>query len=71
METNEPFMTRAQLHAFLNQEVGMPIGMSTLEKLCIPSVGDGPPVAAWWNKRPLYRRADARAWAEKRMKPGR
>ena len=61
-------MTRAQLRVFLNDELGVPIGEATLDKLCAPKVGQGPPVEAWWGKRPLYSRAAARAWAQGRLK---
>ena len=42
-----PFLTRKQLLLFLNSE-GIPIGKSTLDKLC--ALGQGPPVAAWWGR---------------------
>jgi hypothetical protein len=67
----EALMTRAQTRAFLNDELGIPLGESTLDKLCAPSVGQGPPVAAYWGKRPLYSKAAARAWAENRLQKGR
>jgi hypothetical protein len=63
-------MTRGQLAAFLRRN-GIPIGDSTLDKLCMPTVNEGPPVAAWWGRRPLYDPADALAWAEARMRRGR
>jgi hypothetical protein len=71
MPESEPLMTRERLLAFLNNEVGVPISESTLDKLCAPSVGQGPPVAAYWGKRPLYSKAAARAWAESRLQKGR
>lgn len=57
-----PLMTRPQLVAFLN-ESGIPISESTLSKLGAPSVGRGPPVAAWFGRRPLYEPAPSLEWA--------
>jgi hypothetical protein len=68
MPEAEPLMTREQLREYLNNDLGIPVGKSTLVKLCAPAVGEGPPVAAWWNRRPLYSRRDAKAWAEKRLR---
>jgi len=63
-------MTRKEIAAYLRQR-GIPIGDSTLDKLCMPRVNEGPPVAAWWGRRPLYDPADALAWAEARIRPAR
>jgi hypothetical protein len=60
-------LTRKQLTAYL-RECGVPIGDSTLDKLCMPAVNKGPPVAVWWGRRPLYDPADALVWAEARMR---
>jgi hypothetical protein len=51
------------------RELGYPISDSLLDKLCAPSVGQGPPVAGWWGRRPLYDLDDAIAWAESRLSP--
>ena len=61
-------ITRRQLGRFLRDH-GYPVGDSTLDKLCMPSSGQGPPVAGWWGRRPPYDPADALAWAEARMRP--
>jgi integrase len=48
METTEKqFLTRAELAQFLTSR-GYPIAKSTLDKLCQPSRGDGPPMAKRW-----------------------
>jgi hypothetical protein len=67
------FLTRDQLHQLLVQH-GIPLGRSTLDKLCAPAVNQGPPVAAIWpgrgkNVRPLYEPAAALAWAKSLLKP--
>jgi hypothetical protein len=61
-------MTRKQMAIYLREQ-GIPIGDSTLDKLCMRPANEGPPVAAWWGRRPLYDPADALAWAEARMRP--
>jgi len=60
-------MTRKQLASHL-REHGFPIGNSTLDKLCMPTVNEGPPVAGWWGRRPLYDPDEAIAWAEARTR---
>jgi hypothetical protein len=55
--------TRAELGAELRAR-GFPISISKLNKLCAPSVNQGPPVAGWWGPRPLYELDGAVAWAE-------
>jgi hypothetical protein len=60
-------MTRKQMTDHLRLH-GYPIGDSTIDKLCAPTVNEGPPVAAWWGRRPLYDPDEALAWAEKRTR---
>jgi hypothetical protein len=67
---DEPLMTRDQLRLFL-VEKGFPIGFSTLEKLCMPSRDQGPPVEAYWGLRPLYRPSTGLEWARNRLRPHR
>ena len=63
----KPRLTRMQLGEHL-RNLGYPIGNSTLVKLCAPSIGQGPPVAAWWGNRPLYNPDEGVAWAEGRLR---
>jgi hypothetical protein len=72
MNLPERFLTRRELHEFL-REPGIPIGWSTLTKLAAPACGKGPPVAGYWpgqgrTERPLYRPAEALAWAQGLLK---
>jgi hypothetical protein len=60
-----PLLTREQLRQRLNAR-GYPMSVSYFAKLCLPSVGGGPPIAKQWGKRPLYNFDDALAWAESR-----
>jgi hypothetical protein len=55
--------TRAELCAELRQ-LGFPISMAKLNKLCAPSENKGPPVDSWWGPRPLYTLDAGIAWAE-------
>jgi hypothetical protein len=66
----EALLTRDQLLEVLNAN-GIPIGRSTLVKLCAPSCGQGPPIEAWWGKRPLYSAKKGLAWAYARLRPAR
>ncbi|WP_156952120.1 hypothetical protein [Bradyrhizobium sp. WSM1743] len=61
------FYTRDELGAYL-REAGYPIGKSTLDKLCSPSIAEGPPVAKYWGQRPLYTAEAGLAWAEARAR---
>jgi hypothetical protein len=45
---------------------GYSISLSYWNKINLPSVNAGPPVAKWFGKRPLYRLDEALAWAESR-----
>jgi hypothetical protein len=69
---DEPLLTREQLRLKLNEQ-GYPLTASYFNKISLPSVNAGPPVAKWWGKRPLYRLDDALAWVERRCgsAPGR
>jgi hypothetical protein len=62
-------LTRQQVGAYL-RGCGFPIGDGTLNKLCMPTANEGPPVAAWWGRRPLYDPDEVLTWAEARMRPG-
>ena len=64
-QTPPALLTREQMRVQLNER-GFPITVSYLNKVCLPSVNAGPPVAKWWGKRPLYRLDEALAWAESR-----
>jgi hypothetical protein len=66
-ENDLPLLTRQQVPEFLAQEVGIPIGFSSFEKLCV--TGQGPAVAQYWGKRPLYRRSAVKNWGLARLRP--
>lgn len=64
-KATEVKFTREQLRLKLN-ELGYPLTQSYFNKLCLPSVNAGPPVASWFGKRPLYTLDGGIAWAEAR-----
>jgi hypothetical protein len=61
--------TRDQLGAYLRAN-GYPIANSSLDKLCMPSCGEGPPVARWFGRRPLYDFEQGLRWAKARCQLG-
>src|ERR1700740_2092644 len=54
------FMTREQAVALLNEELGIPMSLSRMNKLC--ALKRGPPVAAKYGRRDLHTPPDVRAW---------
>lgn len=60
-------LTREQLRQRLNER-GYVISSGYFQQLCLPSRNEGPPVAKWWGKRPLYDLEAGLAWAESRCK---
>ena len=62
----KPLLTREELRQYIN-DAGIPLGASTLEKLCMPSRNEGPPVEAWWGARPLYNPERGLEWAKGRL----
>jgi hypothetical protein len=61
------FMTRRQLVEFLNEH-GYPLTLSTLNKLAMPSCGEGPPAEGAWGKFDLYDPARGLQWARSRFR---
>jgi hypothetical protein len=51
---------------FVRDEIGLPLSMSTLRKMCMR--GEGPPPAMRWGSRYLYDSADIRHWAQQRAR---
>ena len=67
VEEKKPLLTREQLRHELNAR-GYVMSASYFHKICLPSWNEGPPVAKYWGKRPLYNLDDGLAWAEGRCK---
>jgi hypothetical protein len=57
--------TRRELALFLTDN-GYPISINTLNRLCQPSVGQGPPTCGRWGSRVLYDDVECLAWAQRR-----
>jgi hypothetical protein len=64
------FMTRRQLVDHLNEH-GYPISLSTMNKLCMPSRGNGPPAEGIWGKNELYSPERGLRWARERFRSSR
>jgi hypothetical protein len=64
---DEPLLTQQELAPFIRAETGIPLSHSTITKLCSPAIGDGPAVATWFGRRPLYARDAVLAWARARL----
>lgn len=60
----EALLTRAEAAVFIDRDLGRPLALSTLQKLC--ALHEGPPIREYWGRRPLYSREDLRAWVEAR-----
>ena len=67
MSTIERYLTRREVVRFLTEQ-GYPIGKSTIDKLSMPSRGDGPPPAGYWGNRALYDPNKVLAWAKARFR---
>jgi hypothetical protein len=63
----QQYLTRRQLAEFLTAH-GYPITASTLDKLAMPSRGEGPPSDGFWGNRALYDPQKALRWAEERFR---
>jgi len=60
----DALLMRAEAAQYIDRELGRPMAFSTLQKLC--ALHEGPPVAEYWGRRPLYSREDLKAWVEAR-----
>jgi hypothetical protein len=60
-----PLLTREPLRQELAKR-GFKVSKSYWNKINLPYVNAGPPVAKWWGKRPLHDLDAALAWAESR-----
>jgi hypothetical protein len=59
-------LTRQELVEYLRSN-GYPISFSTLNRLCAPSCGAGPPMAGTWGGRAFYDAVRALKWAHSRF----
>jgi hypothetical protein len=69
MDTQERFVTREELRELIKEELGIPIGKSTFEKICTD--GQGPAPEAIWGPgegRYLYLPSKGLAWARARLR---
>ncbi len=58
-------LTRRQLAGFLTEN-GYPTSIHLLNRLCQPSVNQGPPLAGRWGASDIYDGPEGLEWAERR-----
>jgi hypothetical protein len=63
----EQYLHVADIPAFLYQQMGIRISVSTLHKKLMPSLGTGPKPAGRWGGRPIFRPADILRWAQSQI----
>jgi hypothetical protein len=59
-------LTRRQLVEYLGAH-GFPISLHSLNRLCAPSCGEGPPLVGVWGGKGFYDPAGALVWARGRF----
>jgi hypothetical protein len=65
---SEPeILIRREAVRFLNDR-GYRITLSVFEKICAPSINQGPPSAGRWGNREVYRPDDLLMWARNRLR---
>jgi hypothetical protein len=65
--SSEPLLTLGEIAPFIKETTGIPIGVSTVEKLASPAINDGPKPACYIGKRPLFARDEVARWAKARL----
>jgi hypothetical protein len=65
--TAQRYLTLREAPHYL-REHGYPVSFSALRKMCLPSRGEGPPVAGRWGQRLLFAPNALLEWAERRVK---
>jgi hypothetical protein len=59
---------REELRLFLREKLGFPLSAGTMNQLCSPARGEGPPIAGYWGRSPLYRLSEGVDWAQNRLR---
>jgi hypothetical protein len=67
MPINPGCLTRRELARYLTAN-GYPTSFATLNRLCAPSCGAGPPTAGVWAGQAYYEPVRAIAWARSRFR---
>jgi hypothetical protein len=65
----EPFLTQREIAKFVREATGIPIGDSTILKLCSPAIGGGPQPSTYFGRRPLYAPSEVLRWAKASLSP--
>ncbi len=67
--SDELLVTRDQLLVYIKELIGLTISTSTMNQLCAPSRGEGPPVRGYVGRRPYYHLGEGLEWARQRLRP--
>jgi hypothetical protein len=59
---------REELRLFLKDKLGFPLTAGTFAQLCSPARSEGPPIAGYWGRSPLYRLSEGMDWAQNRLR---
>jgi hypothetical protein len=68
-KTENKYATREELRQHIADVLGIEFSPGTMNQLCMPSRGEGPPVAGYIGKKPFYRLEEGIAWARSRLRP--
>jgi hypothetical protein len=68
-DNSDRLATRDELRAIIKDATGIEFSRGTLDQLCSPSRNEGPRVAGWLGRRPLYSVSEGIAWARARLRP--
>jgi hypothetical protein len=61
-------VTREELRAIIKETVGLTFTHGTMNQLCAPSRGEGPPIEGFIGRRPFYSVQKGIAWARQRLR---
>jgi hypothetical protein len=64
----DKLVTRDKLLEIIKDETGLCFTPGTMDQLCAPSRGEGPPIEGYLGKRPIYSRNKGIAWARARLR---
>ena len=67
IDSDDRLCTRDELRRVIKEVTGVDISRGTMNQLCSPSRGEGPPVEGWLGRRPLYSASRGVEWAKGRL----
>jgi hypothetical protein len=70
-DDDDKLIARDELPTVIREATGLKLTPGTLNKLCSPSRGEGPPVEGYVGRRPFYSTKKTIEWAMNRLRPER